>query len=240
MADPRLIVDLTHPRKGASVNNQCDVTARLYMTRTDDLRDLLRQTEPDVRKKWRGAKRDLADAYWQVPVAIDSVPLLGARVGPRLLFFLRLPFGATLSPLIFGLITFALVWITSKRAARWTERAVLLGYSDDYGIVGHPLYVLKLLKAFDDTVLSLGLQISEKKLATEGKPSTSPTWLGIVFHLARDVMEVTEEAKDKATRALEAALEAGGATLNETQKLLGKLHWVASVRPEARVFLTML
>ena len=106
----RLIHNLSHPHGCESVNSHIPESAsRVHYQSFDDAVELCRASGPDCFM----AKADLHNAFRQLPVRRDNIPLLGFKFNNQFFYNTVLPFGCSSSCQIFEKFSSALHWAVS-------------------------------------------------------------------------------------------------------------------------------
>lgn len=225
----RVIVDLSYPKKGGSVNaainlelvSEEDVTLK-YPT-IDALVDL-------VVKKGRGCalfKRDLSRAYRQIPVDMGDVHVLGYRWRRGLYFDLALPMGLKSSAFFCQKVTNLIRHILED------EGFEVVNYLDDFGGAETWDRAQSAFRALGDILDKAGLKDSKDKRIP---PTVNMVFLGIMFDSENFMLSIDEDRLNEIRDLLDQWLERQSCSRNDLQVLLGKLNFVAACVRPGRVF----
>jgi len=228
----RRIIDFTFSREGdASLNGSTGPLPTLRMVRTGEfLEFLVAQDDPAT---YFFCKRDLASGFSQLPLAWPCLPLTIFRCGSNIVVPTTTPFGAAASPILFGRLTFLLMAATTKRAGP-TAREWVAGFVDDFGFAAPSRAEASGLAGhFDAACAHFGFRISAKKLATEGAPAQTGTWLGLAYDLRERRVSCTPEQTEKLLAKVNAMLAGSTASHRALQSLFGAMSWATTVRPQA-------
>ena len=108
----RLIIDMSHPHDGTSVNDHISKEDfSLKYVKVDD-------AIMAIKKAGTGAwlcKWDLVDAFKNCPILPSQWPLFGFRFQGKMYFCVKLCFGCRSSPKIFDTLSVALCWIATNK-----------------------------------------------------------------------------------------------------------------------------
>ena len=165
----RLILDLSSP-EGRSVNDGiCKELASVAYVSVDDVVACILR----LGKGTFMAKRDIKQAYRNIPVHPDDQTLLGMVWKDTLFVDTRLPFGLRSAPLLFTVVADALQWALMSRGV-----AFIFHYVDDFIVLGRAdsFDCARWVGVMDTTCEELGLPIEPEK--SEG-PSTTIPFLGV-------------------------------------------------------------
>ena len=213
-----------------SVNHYIDeVWGQLeYVTFDEAIDTILR-----IRKGAILVKRDLADAFRHILIAISDYWLLGFYWDDLYWIDCFLPFGLRTAPFIFDLFAKGLHWILVAKLG-W---AIVLHYLDDFFAVLSPQADYELYaQQFSLVCSDLGLSINTLKDVA----STVAVFLGI--EMDSNLMEARLPADKLArTRSLMAThLNNSSISHSELQSLVGFLSFAARVIVPGRAFLRRL
>ena len=177
-----------------------------------------------VRKAGRGCiliKRDLKDAFRNIPLSIQSRRLMG--------FYWRgityeeccLSFGLRTAPFLFNLFAEGLHWILAAKLAFPIEH-----YLDDFiFIIQNATDAAYTAQTYIEVTDELGVPRNDSKDA-EG---TEVIVLGYTIDTALMEIRLSEEKQEKALIQINAALYHGSLSLYQAQQLSGRLSWSAVV-----------
>ena len=228
----RFILDLSFP-KGASVNDGIPKHSylgdwlKLVLPSVDMLVELVREKGPGCLL----FKRDLRKAYRQIPVDPGDIHRLGFRWKGHLYCDRVLPMGLRSACQACQRVTNGVAFAFCK----WGYSVV--NYIDDFAGAEvrdrapeayHSLGVL-----LDD----LGLDESKDKACS---PSTSMSFLGVLFDTVDGTLSVTNERLKEILALLEVWKKKQVASKTEVQSLIGKLNFVAACVRPSRIFMSRL
>ena len=165
----RLIVDLSSP-EGHSVNDGIskELASVSYMSVDDVIACIL-----NLGRGTLMAKRDIKQAYRNIPVHPQDQFLLGMKWRDTVFVDTRLPFGLRSAPLLFTVIADALQWMLQEKGAKR-----VFHYVDDFILLGRPgsKECAQAAAIMDQICEQVGLPIEPEK--NEG-PSQTITFLGV-------------------------------------------------------------
>jgi hypothetical protein len=146
---------------------------------------------------------------------------------------LCLPFGLKSSPRLWEQFGEAAVWILAQAGVTSLTR-----YVDDFLLGARTALTCRLVRNTAlEVCAQLGLPVSQKKLLTEGNPSTHAIFLGILL----DTVSMTASLSPERLLAITDTLQlwAGKSTCSKTelQSLIGVLSFAAKVVRPGRIFL---
>ena len=230
----RIILNLSHPYEGHSVNNSIWTD---WYAETDDM--VLRYPSVDdlakiIRRKGRKARifiRDLSKAYRQLWMCPSSIHLLGYQFEEKFYFDVTLSMGSRSVAYCCQRTTNAITHIFQNH-----------GYDD----VNY-LYDLcateedkKADKAYDCLgwiLVSIGIREAAHKSIP---PAYIAVFLGILFNTITMTMQITPDRLMEIKQLLQTWLRKKSATLKDMQSLLGKLNFAASTVRSGRIFVSRL
>ncbi|KAF2787253.1 hypothetical protein K505DRAFT_397112 [Melanomma pulvis-pyrius CBS 109.77] len=222
--DGRRIHNLSFPR-GCGVNEFIDNSfgALTYVTLTE--------VYVAVVRAGRGCiliKRDLADAFRMVPVALAHRWLLGF-ISDRACYTERcLPFGLCIAPFLFNLFAEGLQWILES-ALPPTDEWELLHYLDDFITLCTGRTLLEALPVFDERYRAITAALSVPPNNDKDEHGTCTTVLGIEIDSLAMTARLPADKLARAQRDVDTALSRKSISLKEAQILAGFLNFCARV-----------
>ncbi len=167
---------------------------------------------------------DLKDAYFHVSILPRHRPFLRFAFEGRAYQYKALPFGLSLSPLIFTKVVEAALVPLREAGIR------ILNYLDDWLILAQSR---ALLCEHRDMVLShlswLGLQVNWEK--SKLSPTQRISFLGMELDLVNLTARLSKERAQSMLRCLESFQRKRGVPLKHFQRLLGHMASSAAVTP---------
>lgn len=236
----RTIHHLSAPRNGVSVNSEIPDNAKA-VTYISFKQIITWITALDT-NAWIW-KIDLANAYRQLALHPDAIPLLGIKWYDLYIFDCRGPFGLASMPAIFQSFGNAFLFcIITKHPQYFHTPAYPLHclhhlLDDFFG--GHPQHHIAVsqYEATLNTAQHLGIEISPKKCFP---PAQRLTILGYEYN-TRDQTVAIPAAKSAAIQQLIShILSANRIQFREIQSIVGKLRWLCSIFPIGAAFVRRL
>ena len=228
-SDRRVIVDLSFPKNGGSVNSAirneliAEEAITLRYPTIDNLVDL-------VVRKGRGCalmKRDLSRAYRQIPVDMGDIHLLGYRWQGSLYFDLALPMGMKSSALFCQRVSNLIRHILQD------EGYDIVNYLDDFG--GAETW-----DRAEEAFVALGEVLEKSGLGDAVEKRVPPccimVFLGIQFNSIDFTLSIDEDRLEEIQKLLDEWLNRSRCTRHDLQSLLGKLNFVAACVRPGRLF----
>ncbi len=222
----RLIHDCSQPQ-GFAVNDYADKYTFCYQS-LNDATDLVQPGS------WM-AKVDLHSAYRSIPLHPSNYAFTGLKwhftgdSEATTLLDTKLPFGASLAPLIFNRITQSIRRMMQRRGYE------IVVYLDDFLIVESSFVkCLTALNVLLALLNRLGFYIVWGKM--EG-PSQRITFLGVIIDSLSLQLELPAEKLSELSSLLRSACKKRHIRKRTLQQLLGKLNWAAQVIRGGRTFL---
>lgn len=226
----RVILDLSYP-KGLSVNE--------FISNKEYLGEKIEVIYPKVddfihliKIKGQGCllfKKDLRRAYRQIPICPSSYNLVGFVWKKHIFCDTVLSMGCRSSAHIAQRVTNAITFIMFKLGI------YILNYIDD-------LASAEKKENAEFAYLSLGAVLNlcgiEEAIKKSSPPSTSMTFIGVLFNTETMTIEVTEDRLNEIKWLLRTWLDREKATLKDIQSLLGKLNFVAACVRPGRIFIS--
>ena len=229
--EQRIIMNLSHPHKGGSVNesiNKAFFNGQLINLRyptTDDLAKI-------IISKGRNCKifkRDLHKAYKQFFNCPGCIHLLGFVVDDYMYFDLTLCMGAASSAYFCQRVTNCITYIFSQQGYQ------NVNYLDDLGGAEEADEAEKAFQALGTILQNSHITESSSKAAP---PNEIETFLGILFNTKEMSLRITGERLEEIRHILSEWGDKEMATLKELQSLLGKLNFAASTIRAGRIFVS--
>ena len=118
-------------------------------------------------------KRDLKQAYRQIPVDVNDVPLLGYQFEGKFYFDLYLSMGLRSAVFICQRVTNAIRYMCQLM------QIAILNYLDDLALADGPDLALKSYEELGNVLLSSGLEEYKEKACL---PSTCMTFIGVLLN----------------------------------------------------------
>ena len=184
----------------------------------------IRDTAQAVRSGKVAATIDLEKGYYQILLGPNSIPLVGAEVGGRLIAARILPFGLSMAPFTFQICT-AFV----GRLIREATGARVVVYLDDFCLIHSSIQELRRTLAFTLSLFHrLGLRLSEK---SKLEPETKIKFLGLEWDLHMKQVCAPAKKREAYRERIMKML-----TLRKTsgfclQSLIGKLEYLIPTCP---------
>ena len=228
----RLILDLSFPHDGTSVNDGISrIDYSVHYSSFDDAVDLVRSLGHGCLM----SKIDIKHAFRLCPVCPQDYRLLGMCWQGRYYVDTRLPFGGRTSPFIFNSFADALAWIIIFLCGIPS----IVHYLDDF-LVAASLESHQ-CKNYVDTVIScftyLGVPIAVDKLVL---PTTRITFLGIEIDSVDHYIRLPSDKLIELKTLLVYWLDKKKSSKRELLSLIGKLSFAAKVVKPGRIFLRRL
>jgi len=222
----RRIHNLSHPI-GRSVNDAIpEESAALVYTTIDNVLH-------HVREVGRGCilvKRDIKDAFRNIPVAVNLRRLLAFEWQGHFYTESCLPFGLRTAPILFNLFAEGLHWVLQSQIP--TTR--MEHYLDDFIFVlpSSPSILLSTSLLYDEITDILGVPRNESK-NVEG---TTAEILGIEIDTIRMEARLSARKQAQAIEEIQLVLQHQSTTLETARRLAGRLSWCSKVITLARSF----
>jgi hypothetical protein len=193
-----------------------------------------------VRQAGKGCillKKDIKDAFRNIPVAPSQQWLLGFMWKGKYYQERCLPFGLATAPFIFNLFAEAFHWILQS----YLRIQHILHYLDDFifalpALETIPAEIKVFDKAYGELTDTLGIPRAEKKDAT----GTCITVLGIEIDTVQMIARLPSEKLIRAIQATTVALAGSSISLELAEKLGGFLGFCAEVVQLGRVYMRYL
>ena len=226
----RVIMDLSWPA-GASVNSgipketYLGVPYKLRYPSVDDMVQLIRQYGvgsllfvADIKRAYRNLRCDpldwpLTGLMWDNKLYVDTSIAFGLRTGAY----------------------FCQRMTNALQAILAAQHCTVLNYIDDICGISPQDVASSRFNCLLDTLKTLGLPIAEDKIQP---PSTCVTWLGVTFDTLDMSYSICKDKIEEVMYLIRDWRNKTHATVNELQKLLGKLLYIASCCKPARLFVS--
>ena len=218
----RKIHHLSYPgSRSVNANIPDDYSPISYST-VQDILDMVRQAG----KGSLLVKRDISDAFRNIPVAPTSQWLLGFQWNNKFYQEAALPFGLSTAPFIFNLFSEALHWILQS----WLDIPLLRHLLDDFIYViplgeGSLTTAQRLDEAYRELTDLLGVPRNDKKDCQ----GTTIIALGVEIDSVNMIARLPADKLQKVLDRTTAALEHTSITLDDIEKLCGYLSFCSSV-----------
>ena len=175
------------------------------------------------------AKENFKSAFWNVLMAFSELHLLGVKVDGKFFIDCALPFGASISCIIFEDIASLIHWIAERKAGH-----KVVQYLDDFSIV-HRLESVcgNIRQVFKLVCKQIGMPISPDK--SEG-PSQVIEFLGLTINIVHVVVRIPKVKMQDITLILITMIHKRKATAAALESLDGKLNFIAQAVPAGRSF----
>ena len=176
-------------------------------------------------------KRDFADAFRHIPVAISDRWLLGFRWREFYWMEKFLPFGLRTSPFLFDLFAKGVNWMVIEAGHD------CLHYLDDFlSVEDDQASANEFTEFFNSLCKDLGITIKEKK----NQCGTTVDFLGIELDTIRMEARLPADKLHTAKNLATLALEKTSLSIDELDQILGFLTFCAKVVSPGRAFLRRL
>ena len=228
-SDRRVIMDLSWPKQGESINSRIDKntyrgkSVKCVLPTVEDLVKI-------VLKKGKGCKifrRDMQGAYKQLPVCLGEIHLLGFCFEDQYYFDITLPMGLANSALICQMVSDVIIFIFES------EGYDGLNYLDDLGGAEVPPLADQAFEVLGLIMQSLGFQEAMDKALP---PTEIGSFLGILFNTILMRLEIVPERLSEIKLELSQWKNRHTSSLREMQSLVGKLSFCASTVRAGRLF----
>jgi len=167
-------------------------------------------------------KRDIKDAFRNIPLSIQAQRLMGFTWEKVVYFERCLSFGLRTAPFLFNLFAEGFHWILTQHI----PYAALEHYLDDFiFILSNASLLPQLLNTYDQLSDELGIPQNESK-NIEG---TTAEVLGYIIDTLKLELRLSPRKQATAIEDIDKALRGRSLTLNQTQKLAGRLAWSSRV-----------
>ena len=229
LSERRIILDLSFPKKGNSVNSYVPKdqylgdSVDLFFPNVDDFTSL-------ILAKGQGAllyKLDLRRAYRQISICPSDYNLVAFKWKNHIFCDTVLPMGLRSSAHICQRVTNAFSFMMLNIGL------AVLNYLDDFGGVEQGDVAWFAFSAMRNIFLQSGL---EEALDKACEPSERMVFLGILFDTIEMNMSIPLEKLNQTRALVFSWLFKSHATLKDLQSLLGKLNFVGACVKSSRVF----
>ena len=233
----RVILNLSYPFEGGSVNNSVDkdvfddvICMNLRYPSVDDLARIV-QNKAKNNKKVRIFKRDLSKAYRQLWMSPESVHLLGYWFENRLYFDVTLSMGSRSAAYCCQRMTNAITHVFGKQGFEDVN------YLDDLRTAEEDDHAEEAYDCLGWILDTIGICESKHKACP---PAYIAIFLGILFNTLSMTLQIMEERLQEILDLLMQWTNKETATLKEMQSLLRKLNFAGSTVCSGRVFVSRL
>lgn len=227
--DRRFVLDLSWP-SGSSVNDLIPVDSylgvpgRLHLPSVDNLVDIVRQCG----KGCLLYKRDLKQAFRQIPLDPGDIHLLGYKHRDHIYFDTVLSMGSRSSCQACQKVTNAVTFIAGSTGAS------VVNYIDDIAGGAPPDKAGRDFEELGSLLVDLGLQESHAKACP---PSTNMSFLGIQFDTVESTLSIPSPKLQEIMSELDKWSCRSRATKTQVQSIIGSLNFMAACVRPGRVFL---
>ena len=187
-----------------------------------------------IKEKGRGCllfKKDLKRAYRQFPVDPADIHLLGFHWRGKIFVDRVLPMGLRTSAFVCQRVTNAITFILIM------NKFSILNYLDDFGGGDTPKRALEAFRTLGKLLQLCGLEEAPEKSCV---PSTSMTFVGILFNTLTLTLEITPERLQEILSLVDSWQSKRSASLKDLQSLLGKLNFISQCVRPGRIFVSRL
>jgi Reverse transcriptase (RNA-dependent DNA polymerase) len=211
------------PRRGLSVNAAIpEAYSTLTYSTVDDILAL-------ILLAGRGAvilKRDLKDAFRNIPVAITDQRLLGFKWEKTVYTECCLPFGLSTAPFLFNLFAEALHWVLERRLHPIIAFFALVHYLDDFIFILRPgTSYTPVVHVYNFTITLLGFPPN----ATKDSCGTVSDVLGYQINTNTFFVSLSPAKQMVLQDLLASFVLRPQVSLKQCQQLGGSLAWAAKV-----------
>ena len=231
----RIILNLSHPFEGPSINNSIDKETYangeamvLRYPTTKDLANIIRNKSKNGRVKI--FIRDLRKAYRQLWMSPESI-LLGFMYNDRFYFDVTLSMGSKSAAYCCQRTTNAITYVFSKFG--FSD----VNYLDDLGAAEEESRTGEAYDCLGYIMDTFGIGESKNKATP---PSFTAVFLGILYDTINMTMSIKKERLEEILDLLEAWSNKRSTTLNEIRILLGKLNFVSSTVRSGRILVSQM
>ena len=227
----RLILDLSSPHNGTSVNEGIDKESySVKYSHFDEAVDMVREVGRDSFM----AKIDIRHAFRICPVALEELYLLGMFWDGYYFVDTRLPFGGRSSPFIFSSFADVVCWILVQVASI----TFITHYLDDFFLLAKSKSACDNIKTVTLRLFEhLGIPVAEDKLVG---PSSCLTYLGLEIDTSKMEVRLPNEKLSNLRTELAFWLRRNTCTKRELLSLIGKLSFASKVVKPGRIFVRRL
>jgi hypothetical protein len=214
----RRIHNLSHPGKKSVNANICDDYSSLEYSTIEDVLQLVRIAGQHCSI----LKRDIKDAFRNIPIAPHIQWLLGFEWKGIFYKETCLPFGLSTAPFIFNLFAEAFHWILQS----WLQWNLLQHYLDDF-ITVIPASARHKIPDIETNYISITNMLGIPRNDTKNQLGTVITVLGLEVDTDHFTLRVPEEKMRRAFLAASRSLQQDSITRKEMEALAGFLGFCA-------------
>ena len=227
--EKRVILDLSWPQDGTSVNQGIDknyyrgLPVKCELPTVHDLVKI-------VVNKGKGClvfKRDLKRAYKQIGCCIGIIHVLGFYFNERYYYDITLPMGLINSALVCQKISSAIAYVYGK------EGFAAINYLDDFGGAEQQHLAEQAYQVLALVLKTLGVKESIEKA---NPPSMWTVFLGILINTWLMRLEIQPERLVEIKQELNTWLNKPKASLRQLQSLIGKLSFCVVTMRAGKIF----
>ena len=233
-SDLRIILNLSHPFEGGSVNSSInkeqyqDEEMKLVYPTVDNLAKIIMEKRKNG-KKVKILKRDLSKAYRQLWGCPSTIHLLGYVFENRYYYDVTLSMGSASSAYCCQRTTNCIKYVFKQQGFD------NVNYLDDLGAAEEEDKAEEAFDCLGWILSTIGIRESLSKACA---PAYIIVFLGILFNTLTMTMQITEERLVEIKALLEEWMVKRTASLKEVQVLLGKLNFAASTVRAGRIFVS--
>ena len=234
--DLRVILNLSYPADGASVNSSIgketygEDVMKLSYPSVETLAHIIRRKKKQ-NNKVKMFKRDLSKAYRQLWASPSSVHLLGYSFENRFYYDVSLSMGSASSAYCCQRTTDAIVHIHKKK------QFDSINYLDDLGGAECENKAEESYNYMGEILQEVGIRESKSKACP---PAFIMIFLGVLFNSFTMTMTITEDRLIEIRNMLKEWIGKKKANLKEVQSILGKLNFAAGTVRAGRIFVARL
>lgn len=237
--DLRIILNLSHPYNGGSVNEGISKTEylgkqiQLHYPTVDNLVRMIiekkKQLTKGDKRKCLLFKKDLKRAYRWVNVDFGDVHLLGYKIEDKFYFDLVLPNGIRSGAYIMQRVSTALRYILQK------EGYDLENFLDDLASCELDDKAFTAYDCLGNIIAKVGLKEAEEKACP---PKVEMVFLGTGLNTETMTLFITPDRVQELLLLLRSWEQKQTATLREVQSLLGKLNFVTNCVHSSQIYIS--
>lgn len=237
--DLRIILNLSHPYNGGSVNEGISKTKylgkdiQLHYPTVDNLVSMIikkkQQLSEGDKRKCLLFKKDLKRAYRWVNVDFGDVHLLGYKIDDKFYFDLVLPNGIRSGAYIMQRVSTALKYIFQQ------EGYDLENFLDDLASCELEDEAFVAYDSLGKIIAKVGLKEAEEKACP---PSVEMVFLGTGLNTETMTLFITPDRVQELLELLKTWEHKKMATQKEVQSLLGKLNFVTNCVHSSRIYIS--
>lgn len=227
--DYRLIVDFTYPEE-KGVNQHIEDRFPMKFNAFDQTLHFIHSSGPGT---WL-SKSDVANAFRNIPIHPEDVPLLGMQWEGKVFFDRFLPFGLRSSPSIWERFATTLQWLILEHV----RPPLTVHHVDDFLNAWGPDTSEDAANQQLDDILRLCLYLGVPiKAVKTVRPTTLMLFLGWLINTLDMTISIPDDKLKRALARLNKFKRRARCSLRGLQKLAGVLHHLSYVIRQGRPFL---